>query len=333
MVDYDSLFEGVKTSLETAAKNQANPNYVSYSSLLKLVGPKENGQTNNYVLRLLPYVKEGKEGLSKTFFRYEKYFWRDEMGNNHSVLSRRTFNEQCPITRYRFNVLNNGTDYEKEQVDNKLKWKQGWYCNVLVVSDPVNPANNGQVKVLSLNKTLWTIIDNAMKGALDDEWSQMATDADPNGREIRVNVGRMVLDLTDNGINLQVKIGKQGQWPDYKQSRFTRQGAKLGLTPEQQEDILNQCQDVTKIEKEMSADDVYAKFKETYLGEGPVSNNAPVAGFKADTPSFDNKPAMPTFDDDDEIPGLGGNSHKEDNTVDAVRDFASSWTKMSNDFN
>lgn len=324
-LDYDSLFEGVKSSLEEA-KKQINPNYVSYDSMLKLVGPKENGKVNSYMLRLLPYVKEGKEGVAKTFFHYEKYFWQDEMGNRHSVLSRRTFNEQCPITRYRFNILNNGTEYEKEQVNTKLGWRQGWYVNVLVVDDPVNPENNNTVKVLSLNKTLWNLIDSALKGGLDDEWSELATENDPNGREVRVNVGRMILDLSDNGINLNVRIGKQGQWPDYKQSRFTRKDAKLGLNQQQQEEILEKCQDVTKIEKEISADEVYAKFKETYLGESPVSNNnsSPVMGFKEDT----SKPRINSFDDDDDqIPGLGSNTD-EDNVENQVAEFAKQWSSF-----
>lgn len=316
-INYDSLFEDVKSSLE-AAKTQQNVGYVSYDSMLKLVAPKDHGTVNDYMLRLLPYVKEGKDGVKKTFFHYEKYFWEDDMGNKHSVLSRRTFNEQCPITRYKFNVERNGTEYEKEMTAKRLGWRQGWYCNVLVINDPVTPANNGQVKVLSLNKTLWNMIDNAMKGGLDDEWSALATDNDPTGREIRVNVGRMILDLTDNGVNLNVRIGKQGQWPDYKQSRFTRKNAKLGLTQQQQEEILNKCQDVTKIEKELPADEVLAKFKETYLGEGNIQGN-----FKQDTELSTPRFVAPEPIDDD-IPGLGPVSSNNSNpsTVDEVSAFA-----------
>lgn len=313
-LDYDSLFEGVKNSLE-AAKTQ---NYVSYNSLLKLATP-EKGQTNSYIVRLLPYNKEGKEGIAKTFFYYEKYFWRDNMGKINSVLSRRTFHEPCPINRYQSNIKNNGSAYEKEQMAKRLWWSRGWYCNVYVVNDPVNPENNGKVKVLSLNKTLWTIVENAMQGGLDDEWSQMASDADPSGREIRLNVGRMIFDLTDNGINLNIQVGRQGEWADYKQSRFTRQKAKLGFTEEQQKEILEQCQDVTTIEKEMTADEIYAKFKETYLNESVLDTPTP----EVHVPSF--KPDSNSIFDNDDIPGVS-----MDNTVDEVKKFASNW--MSSDF-
>lgn len=322
-LDYDSLFEDVKSSLQEAKAQ--NGNYVSYDSMLKLVAPKDGSTPNDYMLRLLPYAKEGKEGYKKTFFHYEKYSWKDEMGNNYSVLSRRTFNEQCPISNYKFNIDRNGTEYEKKTTAERLIWRRGWYCNVLVVNDPVNPANNGQVKVLSLNKTLWDIIDNALKGGLDDEWSELATENDPNGRQIRVNVGRMILDLTDNGINLNVRVGKQGVWPDYKQSRFTRKNAKLGLSQQQQEEILNKCQDVTKIEKELSAEEVMTKFKETYLGE--VSQNTVHPGFKPDTQQPTSSFVAPS-PIDDEIPDLSSNQNTP-SIVDEVSAFANNWLKQS----
>lgn len=294
-INYDSLFESVVSSLEEA-KTQNKRNFVSYSNMMRFVAPKEVGQTNTYLLRVLPYAKEGNNGTEKTFHHYLKFFWEDEMGNKHSVLSRKTFNEQCPIDKYYWNVKTNGTQYEKEQIDKRLGRKEGWYCNVFVVNDPVNPANNGTVKVVSLNKTLYRKIDDAIHGRLDDEWSEQATNSNPTGETIRLQVGRMVLNLTDNGINLEVNVLKKGNWPNYDNSRFTYKERKLGLTKDQQEEILNQCQDVTTIEKEKSAEEIYAEFKESYLGEGVAPTT-----FKPDP----KKPSTEVFEDEDDIPGLG----------------------------
>lgn len=272
-LDYNNLFEGIKESLQK--ERQQAQGRVSFDKVLKLHKPK-NGQTvNEYMFRILPYIKEGKEGLHKTFFYFASYFWQDEVGRWISVLSRKTFGEPCAISDYYYNVRRNGTEYEKENLDRRLKYKQGWYCNVYVVSDPVNPSNNGKVMVLPLNKTLWTLVQKALNGELDAEWSARMTDANPTGEEVHVNVGRMVTDLTNNGVNLDVRVTSKGQFPDYSSSDFTRREARLNLTEQQQDEILNQCVDVTKIEKELSAEQILKVFKETFLMQTSLYNTTP----------------------------------------------------------
>lgn len=316
-VDYDNMFESVVSSLEEA-KSKNNRNFVNYDNMLKFVAPKDG--ENVYLLRILPYAKEGNEGVRKTFHHYIKYFWEDDMGKRHNILSRKTFNEQCPIDKYYWNIRTNGSQYEKDQLK-RLKRMEGWYANVLVVNDPVTPANNGTVKVVSFNKPLYQKIETALNGGLDAEWSEQATAANPDGKEINIRVGRMVLDLTDNGINFEVHATKRGQWNNYDDSRFSYKGRKLELTREQQEEILNSCSDVTTIEKEKQPDEIYTEFKECYLNEGVAPT------------TFQPEPkAKNPFDGDDEIPGLGKidddvpsfSSKQSTNTVDEVEAFAKS---------
>lgn len=274
-IDYNNLFEGIKESLKqdrAQAKNR-----IDFDRIIKLEKPKGGQTVNEYMFRILPYIKEGKEGLHKTFFFYAKYFWQDELGTYYGVLSRKTFNEKCAISDYYYNVMRHGTEYEKENIDRNLKYKQGWYCNVYVVNDPINPSNNGKVMVLSLNKTLWLKVQAALNGELDDEWSTRMTDANPTGEEIHVNVGRMVTDLTDNGVNLNVRVTSKGQYPDYSSSDFTRRDAKLHLTPEQQDEILNACIDVTKIERVVSAEEALKTFKEHFLHQTTPQASVQVA--------------------------------------------------------
>ena len=273
-IDYNNLFEGIKESLKQE-RAQAK-NRIDFDKIIKLERPKGGQTVNEYMFRILPYIKEGKEGLHKTFFFYAKYFWQDELGTYHGVLSRKTFGEKCAISDYYYNVLRNGSDYEKENLERNLKYRQGWYCNVYVVHDPINPSNNGKVMVLSLNKTLWMKVQAALNGELDDEWSTRMTDANPTGEEIHVNVGRMVTDLTNNGVNFNVRITSKGQYPDYSSSDFTRRDARLNLTEQQQDEILNSCIDVSKIEREVTAEEALKTFKENFLGQKPIYQSAHV---------------------------------------------------------
>lgn len=319
-IDYDSLFDSVVSSLEEA-KTQNKRNFVSYGNMLKFTPPSEG--ENVYLLRILPYSKEGKEGARKTFFHYIRFYWEDDMGNKHSILSRKTFNEQCPIEKYYKDVLYNGTDFEKGQLFKRLKRMEGYYANVLVVSDPVNPANNGTVKVVSFNKKLYPKIDEAINGGLDAEWSEQATAANPDGEQVNIRVGRMILDLTDNGINFEVRVTKVGGFNNYDKSRFSYKGRKLGLTKQQQEDILNSCVDVTTIEREKQADEIYNEFKESFLCEGVAPST-----FKVETQSSQ---ASSLFETEDSLPGLNtiddgtpdfGN--KKTSTIEDVEEFTKS---------
>lgn len=298
-INYNELFAGIQSSIKEEKKTEAQPRY--YDRIIKLVMPK-SGQ-NEYLFRLLPYIKEGKEGLKKTFFFYVKYFWQDDLGSYHSVLSRRTFNEPCMIASYYYNTKKNGSQYDKEMVERRLKYKQGWYCNVLVVNDPVNPNNNGKVMVLSLNKTLWLKVQGALNGELDREWSARANDTlravNPNStQEIHINVGQLVTDLTDKGVNLCVKIRSKGGFPDYSSSEFTRQDAKLGFSDERQQEVLDQCIDVTKLEREVSAEDIAKVFRETFLNQ-PTDITQKFE--KKAEPEVDEKNP---FGEDDFIPGI-----------------------------
>lgn len=292
LVNYNSLFDEIKSSINGVKSAPTND---SFSKILKFKCPKFGEPTLEYMFRILPYVKEGKEGIHKTFYHFVKYFWQDDLGQYHSVLSRKTFNEQCIISNYFYTVKNRGTEYEKKNLS-RLNYRQGWYCNVYVISDPVNPSNNGKVMVLALVKTLWKKILSALNGELDDEWSARFSDANPNGETVRVNVGRMITDLSNNGVNFSVKVGNKGAFPDYEASEFTRREAKLNLTEAQQESLLNACIDPASIDKVMSSDEIAKVFKETFLNQVP---SAPPSNKMRASDG-----ALPFDDKNDQIPGL-----------------------------
>ena len=62
---------------------------------------------NEYLVRLLPYVKEGRAGYHKSIFHFFQYSWRSiKDGRWTYVLSPRTYGEACHITEYYFKVKN-----------------------------------------------------------------------------------------------------------------------------------------------------------------------------------------------------------------------------------
>lgn len=267
-IDINKIFAGVQNSIQHGRKQGRTQSL--YDKIISLKKPENGQKTNKYVFRILPYVKEPE----KTFFYYEKYFWPNDKfpGRFYNILSRRTFGEPCPICNEYFRLKNNGNTWEKERAKREIGHKVGWYCNVYVVSDPVEPANNGQVMILSLNMTLHKKVEAAINGELDEEWTARARYANPSID--KVSVGRMVTDLSDNGVNFVVNINNRGGFPDYNNSDFTNLGADLHLTPAQQDEILSKCVDVSTVEKEWTADEALKLFNETYLHISDVPQQA-----------------------------------------------------------
>lgn len=303
-INYNNLFDEIKSSVSGGAKAQIASG--SFDKIIRFKRPNFGEPPLEYLFRILPYVKEGKEGLHKTFYHFVKYFWKDDLGQYQSVLSRKTFNEPCIISNYYYNIQNNGSQYEKEKL-NQLNYRQGWYCNVYVINDPITPSNNGKVMVVALVKTLWKKVLSALNGELDDEWSARFSDASPDGQTVHINVGKMITDLSNSGVNFSVKVGNKGSFPDYGSSEFTRREAKLNLTDEQQEQLLNACIDPASLDREMSSEEIAKKFKETFLNQTSAEQAPAPKVSVSPNPVVANPQSLLSKQnqvDDDEIPGI-----------------------------
>lgn len=209
------MFQSIKDAL---SKNETTEASARYKNILKF----EAG--NTYVLRLLPNIKD----LSKTFFHYYQHGWKSfSTGNYISTLSLQTVGKPDPISKERYRLTNSGTPEEREKVKN-VRWQEQWFVNVYVVDDPVNPENNGTVKVFRYGKKLDRLIKSAIEGDDADEF------------------GPRVFDLSPAGVNLKLKVEKQGDFISYDSSRFTSPN-DLQLTEEEQEKIYDSVHDLTTI--------------------------------------------------------------------------------------
>ena len=226
-----SMFQSIKDALASSeSKGSATFNEIMQTK----VG-------NTFTVRLLPFAKDP----SKTFFHYYNHGWNSfATGQYVQTLSPQTFGERDPIAEERFKVLRTGSEEEKEKMS-AVRRLEKWLVNVYVIDDPVNPDNNGKVKILRYGKQLQKIITEAIEGEDAEEF------------------GPRIFDLGSEGVNFKIKVEQQGDFPTYVSSRFTAAG-KVDLSEDQQKDIYDGVFDLTEVFTLKSYDDLKEMFNEHY---------------------------------------------------------------------
>jgi hypothetical protein len=225
---------------------------------------------NTYMLRLVPLV----EDPSKTFFHYYSHGWVSEAtGQFQSAISPQTWGERDPIAEARYKLSRTGTEEEKERA-RALNRKENWLINVYVAKDPVDPENEGKVKILRFGKQLHKIIMDAIEGEDADEF------------------GERIFDLTKTGCSLKVKVEEQGGYPTYVSSRFAAPSALTGVTADNVKDVYDKVFDLENVFPVKSYDELQTMLNEHYYGENAVDASAVTPPAPAPAPKAD---------DDDEI--------------------------------
>lgn len=230
----DNLFTTIRKSLEKAPRTSSN--------VLKLeIGKK-------YRVRLLP----NKKSPAKTFKEYVTYaFDSFATGENIWYTSPETNGESdaCGIVRSKFWKAKN------EEMARKIKRKVVRYINVYVVEDGTTPENNGQVKILKLNKDLDKKIDEAMN------------DEDGEG-------GKSIFDLSDEGRDFLITVTKKGEYADYSLSKFSSKRS-LNLTNEACDKILASIHDLDSIYRPISTEQTQEYASKHLLLEKAPAASAP----------------------------------------------------------
>ena len=180
---------------------------------------------NSYVVRLVPNV----ENPSKTFFHYYSHGWESfATGQYISTVSPQTFGERDPIAEYRYKVSRTGSEQEKDKAKAIIRLEK-WLVNAYVIDDPVNPENNGKVKILRYGKQLHNIIMEAIEG------------------EDAEQLGPKIFDLSSEGCSLRVKVEDQGGFPTYVSSKFLMPGAIPGVDDSKLSDIQSNVIELDKV--------------------------------------------------------------------------------------
>ena len=116
-----------------------------------------------------------------------------------------TVGEKCPVCEHNSVLWNSGIEANKEIV-RKQKRKLNYIANILVISDPKHPENEGQVKLFKFGKKIFDKITEAMNPEFDDE-----TPVNP-------------FDLWE-GANFKLKIRNVEGYRNYDKSEFDRKEA------------------------------------------------------------------------------------------------------------
>lgn len=201
MSDIYNMFDALQASFE----KKANTGGGQYKDILRL----EKGKV--YDVRLFPYRTEvdGEKELNTTF-EFTYHGWKSySTGKYVEYLNPQMIGEPNPIAKFSYAQ---GDELKKLNLDTKdprmIKarkiWKQyAWLINAVVVNDPVNPENNGTVKILRVGKQIHDIIQNHFTGMRKDEF------------------GAKVFDLSPKGCNLRIVVGDNGAgFKNYKESYF-----------------------------------------------------------------------------------------------------------------
>jgi hypothetical protein len=75
-----------------------------------------------------------------------------------------------PVSELNNELWNSGSEANKE-IARKQKRRLAYVCNVLIVSDPGNPANEGKVKIYKFGKKIFDKIKDVMQPQFQDEES------------------------------------------------------------------------------------------------------------------------------------------------------------------
>ena len=116
-----------------------------------------------------------------------------------------TLNEKCPVCEHNNTLWNSGIEANKD-IARKQKRKLSYVANILVISDPANKSNEGQVKLFKFGKKIFDKITEAMNPEFADE-----TPINP-------------FDLWE-GANFKLKIRNVEGYRNYDKSEFAEKSA------------------------------------------------------------------------------------------------------------
>ena len=166
-------FESLKTSssgfdkLTKALEENLNPDIQKTKTNTKMTDcekPELDKTGNGYaVLRFLPATSvKICHGLD-----YGLMHFKDQVvGILKTSLT--TLGHKDPVSEENTRLWNTGVESDKGIARNR-KRKLSYYSNVLIVSDPAHPENEGQVKLFKFGKKIFDKITEAMQPEFDDE--------------------------------------------------------------------------------------------------------------------------------------------------------------------
>lgn len=202
---------------------------------------------HTYLVRLLPNVKNS----AKTFTDYEEYGFKglnDQYiyaGRTPHSIGRKDIIKDLQWKTYSEGKKINDEDMMRRSYQLFAQRKQ--MVNVYVIDDPVNPENNGTVKILR-----YSAKTNKDGEAMSPLYAKIHDAVFGDGAS---DIGKRAFDLTKDGVNFSIKVKKNtGGWNDYAESSF-KFPSDLGLSTDEISEIYSQTKDLEEFIPEVKSDE------------------------------------------------------------------------------
>jgi len=197
------------SKLVEQAKETSGTNNTRQSQDERFWQPTRDKAGNGYaVIRFLP----GDAEASTPWVRYWDHAFKGPTGQWYIEKSLTSIGQQDPLSELNSKMWNSGIEADKTTVRQR-KRNLRYVANVLIVSDPSNPANEGQVKLYRFGKKIFDKIMDSMQPQFPDE-----TPVNP-------------FDMWE-GADFTLKIRKVEGYPNYDASSFKAPSAVTGSDDE-----------------------------------------------------------------------------------------------------
>lgn len=155
----EQAFKAVTEKLKTDTFEKTSSDDDRY---WKPVMGKDN--TGYAVVRFLP----GKDLNKAPWVKLYSHGFQGPSGKWYIENSLTTIGQQDPVSECNNKLWNSGIESDKE-IARKQKRRTNYYANVLVIKDPENPSNEGQVKLYRFGQKIFDKIMEAMQPEFADE--------------------------------------------------------------------------------------------------------------------------------------------------------------------
>ena len=154
--NFDSLMQAVESISENKSNSKGDD---------RIWKPTVDKAGNGYaVIRFLPAPK----GENLPWVRVWDHGFQGPTGKWYIENSLSTLNRDDPVMELNSELWNSGIEANKE-IARKQKRRLSYYSNILVVKDPANPANEGQVFLYKYGKKIFDKIKDVMQPTFEDE--------------------------------------------------------------------------------------------------------------------------------------------------------------------
>jgi hypothetical protein len=186
--------------------------------------PTRDKAGNGYaVVRFLP----GDADAPTPWVRYWDHFFKGPTGQWYVEKSWTSIGQHDPLAEMNSRLWNEDGSDEAKRTVRERKRNLRYVANVLIVSDPANPENEGQVKLYRFGKKIFDKIMDSMQPQFPDE--------------APVNPFDMW-----NGADFTLKIRKVEGYPNYDASSFKTPSELYPGDDESKESVYNQQHDLSE---------------------------------------------------------------------------------------